>query len=87
MTYRIKLRPAAIKKLNSLDKTAYLCIREALDKLAEIPRPQGCIKLKGMEAWRIRVGDYRVIYTIADQDLVVLVVKIGHRKEIYRSLM
>lgn len=82
MTYKIKFRPAASKNLKSLDKATYVRIREAIDSLAETPRPQGCTKLAGMEAWRIRVGHYRVVYTIADRELVVLVIKIGHRRDI-----
>lgn len=86
MTYKIKFRPAASKNLKSLDKATYVRIREAIDSLAETPRRQGCTKLAGMEAWRIRVGHYRVVYTIADRELVVLVIKIGRRRDIYKSL-
>lgn len=86
MTYRIEFRPAAFKSLRSLDSLAYRRIRKAIDSLAEDPRPKGCTKLTGMDAWRVRVGQYRIIYTITDSELLVLVVKIGHRKEIYRKL-
>ena len=57
-----------------------------IENLAENPRPPGAIKLAGQEAYRIRVGDYRVVYAIADERLVILVVDVGHRREIYRGL-
>ncbi|MEW5948302.1 MAG: type II toxin-antitoxin system RelE/ParE family toxin [Thermodesulfobacteriota bacterium] len=56
----------------------------AIQGLSEDPRPSGVKKLTGRNAWRIRVGNYRVIYEIQDNSLVVLVVSVGHRKEIYR---
>lgn len=57
----------------------------AIRSLAEEPRPSGVKKLTGREAWRIRVGNYRIIYEIHDQALIVLVVSIGHRQDVYRS--
>lgn len=58
----------------------------AIDDLAETPRPPGTKKLAGMaDRWRIRVGDYRIIYDIRDGMLTILVVKVGHRKDVYRS--
>ncbi len=54
--------------------------------LAENPRPTGCIKLTGMEAYRIRVGDYRIVYEITDRVLIVTVIDVGHRREVYRGL-
>lgn len=59
-------------------------VRDALRALAEEPRPAGCKKLQGREGWRIRVGDYRVLYTIDDAQKTVEVVHIGHRRDIYR---
>lgn len=53
--------------------------------LHEDPRPTGSVKLAGTELWRIRVGDYRVIYEVRDAILVVLVIKVGHRREVYRA--
>ena len=60
-------------------------ISKAIDKLADNPRPAGCKKLKGEKEymWRIRVGDYRILYTIAEEVKVVDIRKIGHRKDIY----
>lgn len=61
-------------------------LRVAIDGLAENPRPPGCVKLQGGdELFRVRVGDYRIVYQIQDAVLVVLVVQVGHRREIYRQ--
>ncbi|MEO1670657.1 MAG: type II toxin-antitoxin system RelE/ParE family toxin, partial [Cyanobacteria bacterium J06631_2] len=59
-------------------------ISDAISNLAENPRPSGCKKLKGRPAWRIRVGIYRVIYKISDRQLIITVIDVGHRKDIYR---
>ena len=61
-------------------------ILSRIELLAENPRPPGAIKLTGQDAYRIRIGDYRVIYAIADKQLVVLVVDVGHRWDVYRNL-
>jgi mRNA interferase RelE/StbE len=64
---------------------ANLRLAAKLEALAENPRPAGVTKLQGeANAWRIRVGDYRVLYTIEDRRPVVLVIKIGHRRDVYR---
>ena len=58
----------------------------AVDKLRSNPRPPGCVKLQGEDVlWRIRVGDYRVVYAIREEELIVLVVKVAHRKDVYRG--
>ena len=70
-----------------LDRLADDVARRTLARLAElelVPRPPDVKKLKGRSAWRIRVGDYRVIYEIHDRELVVVVVTVGHRREVYR---
>ena len=84
MAYRIEIRPAAKKALESLEKRDYLRIRKAVDNLADNPRPRGCVKLAEIDAMRIRVGSFRVIYTIVDEKLLVVVLRIGNRKNIYR---
>jgi mRNA interferase RelE/StbE len=58
---------------------------ESIRDLSNQPRPPGCKKLSGRDAWRIRVGDYRVIYEITDFELVILIVHIGHRSEVYKT--
>jgi mRNA interferase RelE/StbE len=84
MTYRVLLRPAAAKFLRKLrDKTLAARLVEAMRGLANNPRPFGSDKLAGREGpYRVRVGDYRIVYQIQDQALLVLVVKIGHRREV-----
>ena len=82
MAYRIEIRPAALKDLAALDRPVQRRIAAAIDALAATPRPSGVKKLEGAEdLYRIRVGDYRVIYAIDDRVLVVLVVRVRHRRE------
>ena len=75
----------AIKELRRLSRQDQRRIAHAIDQLAENPRPPGSIHLRNRDGWRIRVGTYRVIYSIEDERLLVLVVKIGHRREVYRE--
>jgi mRNA interferase RelE/StbE len=84
MTYRIEISRRAAKVVTSLDKPLRRKVLAAIDALSGNPRPGGGRKLAGQDAWRIRVGDYWVIYEIHDQVLLVLVIDIGHRREIYR---
>jgi mRNA interferase RelE/StbE len=84
MTYRVQIARRAAKAVTGLDKPARRRVLAAIDALSGDPRPSGCKKLAGQEAWRIRVGDYLIIYEIHDQILLVIVVDIGHRREIYR---
>ncbi len=82
--YEVLLSKAARKQLYTLPVFVHNKIIEDISALTSSPRPPGCIKLKGYKnAWRIRVGDYRVIYEIQDQVLLVIVIAIGHRKNIY----
>jgi mRNA interferase RelE/StbE len=83
--YSVQLAPGAERDLAALDKPVQRRVAARIDALAENPRPAGVTKLQGeANAWRIRVGDYRILYTIEDRRLVVLVIKIGHRREVYR---
>jgi mRNA interferase RelE/StbE len=84
MSYSVSILRSARKTLGSFPTTVQDRIITAIRHLAINPRPSGVKKLSGRDAWRIRVGDYRIIYEISHADLVVLVVDIGHRKEIYR---
>lgn len=84
MTYRVQIARRAAKAVIGLDKPARRRVLAAIDALSGDPRPAGSKKLAGQETWRIRVGDYRIIYEIHDQVLLVIVVDIGHRREIYR---
>lgn len=85
MSYRLILSRPAVKALRELPSSASIRVAAAIDGLGEEPRPPGCNKLRGNEElWRIRVGDYRVIYAIDDAIHVVDVRRIGHRGDIYR---
>ena len=85
MSYRVSIRKHALKELSELPKNESVKIIKAIDNLKEDPRPAGCKKLKGEQEyfWRIRVGNYRVLYKIEDVIKVVEVGRIGHRKDIY----
>ena len=82
--YRIDLLPSASRALARLAGPLKKRVSARIDALAEEPRPPGCRKLAGSNYWRIRIGDYRVLYSIEDAILVVLVVRVGHRREVYR---
>lgn len=83
-TYKTRLSRAAQKEFDRLDSTLQTRILKKLKGLEVNPRELGAIKLAGDEAWRVRVGDYRIIFDIHDDILLVLVVKIGYRREVYR---
>jgi mRNA interferase RelE/StbE len=84
--YRVVLSRSARKELEGLpDKVADRIVRQ-LEALSRLPRPTGCLKLKGTSQWRIRIGDYRVIYGIDDSARLIDVVYIRHRKDVYRDL-
>jgi mRNA interferase RelE/StbE len=87
MPYTVSIKPRAEKFLEGIrDARLYRRLRNAIRALASDPRSPGSIKLQGAEElYRVRVGDYRIIYQIQDTVLVVLVVEIGHRREIYRQ--
>jgi mRNA interferase RelE/StbE len=85
MTYQIEFVKQAAKQLRALPAQERERLQPKIDALATEPRPIGVIKLAGEEdLYRIRVGDYRIIYSIQDTQLLVLVVKIGHRRDVYR---
>ena len=81
--YRIELRPAALRTLRKLDPQVRRRIQGAIALLAEDPRPPNVKKLKGRDAFRIRTGSYRVIYTVEDDVLLIVVVTLGHRRDVY----
>jgi mRNA interferase RelE/StbE len=85
MAHSIKIEQKVLKRLAEFDVPLRRRIMQAIGKLVSNPRPSGCKKLKGMEAWRIRVGDYRVIYEIHDDVLIVLVVRVAHRRDVYKT--
>ena len=86
MTYRVEFRPRAAKQLRDLPTNIRTTIARVVAALADNPRPQGAVQLKGADIMRVRVRDYRVIYQIEEERLLVLVVRLGHRRDVYRGL-
>ncbi len=84
MTYSVLILPRAQKELAQLPSESYLRTRDAIQKLGEDPRPPGCLKLIARAGWRLRVGDYRVIYEVDDQQRTVTILHVGHRRDVYR---
>lgn len=83
--YRIELRPAAARSLRKLDPQVRSRVQGAISLLAFDPRPPNARALKGRPALRVRVGDYRIIYTVDDAVVLIVVVALGHRRDIYNS--
>lgn len=83
--YRILIKPSAVKEIEKIPfKKDRQRIVSKISGLAENPRPRGCEKLSSQDKYRIRQGRYRIIYAIEDTDLIVTVVKVAHRKNVYR---
>jgi mRNA interferase RelE/StbE len=83
VSYRIELRPAAIRALKRIDHQDRDRIRGAIALLGQDPRPPGAKALQGRDGLRVRVGDYRIIYTVQDDVLLVVVVMLGHCRDVY----
>lgn len=87
MSYEIEWRPSARKEVRKLDPPVRRRVIAAVESLASEPRPPGSVTLTDSPGWRrIRVGDYRVIYDVNDSALVVLVLRVGGRGDVYRTL-
>jgi mRNA interferase RelE/StbE len=85
-TYRIEWKSSALKDIKHLDRSIIPRIIAAIESLSEISRPSGVRKLQGSDqSYRIRVGEYRVVYEIIDKIVCIVIIRIGHRKEIYRN--
>ena len=83
--YTVQYAGAARREMRRLSRSQQDRVRAAIDALARVPRPAGCRKLTGFDdLWRIRVGDYRVVYQIEEGHLVVLIIRVRHRCEAYR---
>jgi mRNA interferase RelE/StbE len=82
--YRVYFRASVEKDLKAIPKKDIKKILQQITLLMEEPRPTGCEKLTGLERYRLRQGNYRIVYSIQDTELTVWIVKIGHRKDIYR---
>lgn len=84
MTYRVELTTAAARQVRKLPRQVRDRVLDAIEDLGDDPRPHGVKKLSGEQtAWRIRVGEYRVIYDVFDAELIVTVVRAAHRREVY----
>lgn len=84
--YQVELTQAAARQLKSLPRSEALRIAGAIELLAINPYPPKAVRLRGLNAWRVRVGDYRIIYTVRNEELVVTVIKVGHRRDVYHAL-
>ena len=84
MNYKIYIERSAQKALSKMPKKNQNRIIEFIQNLSNNPRPSNSKKLTGRPAWRIRIGNYRIIYEIEDDKLIIIVINIGHRKDIYK---
>ena len=82
--YKIFFRRSVDKDFSAIPKQDLRKVLHRIEMLSEDPRPSGCEKLTGQERFRVRQGRYRIVYSIQDKDLTVWIVKVGHRKDIYR---
>jgi len=84
MTYKINFARSTKKDFKRINRQDAIRIVTAISLLADNPRPRGVKKMSGQDAWRIRVGEYRVVYDIHDNVITILILKIAHRKDVYR---
>ena len=82
--YNILIKPSAVKEIENIPRKDRLRIIQKIQGLANLPRPQGCEKLTGENRYRIRQGVYRIVYSVSDRDLHIIVVKVGHRRDVYK---
>jgi mRNA interferase RelE/StbE len=85
-SYKIEIKKTAAKEIENLPSVVLKRVVTHIQELGNDPRPIGCKKLSGEEKYRLRVGDYRILYEIEDEVVTVYVVKVAHRKEVYRML-
>ena len=83
-SYKLLIKPSAAKELEAVPKKDRQRIVARIRNLSVEPRPPGCERLSGHDLYRVRQGNYRILYTVQDADLVVVIVTIGHRREVYR---
>lgn len=84
MSYLVVIPPKVRRQLDRIPVPAVRRVTAAIESLADDPRPPGCLKMQGQSDYRIRVGEYRIIYEIKDRVLTVQVIKVGHRRDVYR---
>lgn len=85
-SYELRFKRSVRKDLRAIANADVRRILDCIEALRSQPRPKGCEKLTGAERYRVRVGVYRVVYEIIDQQLIVIVVKVGHRRQVYRQV-
>lgn len=86
--YRVSIKRSAVKEIEAIpQKKERQRIIRRIGQLADDPRPAGSKKLSGLDKYRIRQGTYRIVYSITDEELIVMVVKVGHRKDVYRNTL
>ena len=83
-SYRLLIKPSAVREIEGLPKADRQRVVKRIQALGSDPRPPGCEKLSGRELYRLRQGSYRIVYEIVEREVVVTVVKVGHRREVYR---
>ncbi len=84
-SYRVEIARRALKSLAALPRKEQQRVRGAIDLLADTPRPPGCVAMRGEKStYRVRVGDHRIVYEVHDSVLRIQVIRIGHRREVYR---
>jgi mRNA interferase RelE/StbE len=83
--FELRLKPSVAKDLHGIPQEDVRRILARIETLRETPRPPGSEKLSGQERYRVRQGNYRILYTVADAEVVVEIVRIGHRREVYRD--
>lgn len=83
--YRVEIKKSAVREIEHLPRRDIKAVLEKIESLSENPRPHDCKKLSAQEKYRVRCGNYRILYSIVDYILIVFVVKVGHRKDVYRG--
>jgi len=83
-SYRVLIKASAEKEIRLLPKGVRRRVVQKIAALSLLPRPPGCEKLSGRSAYRVRVGSYRIVYSVVDSQLIVEVVRVAHRREVYR---
>jgi len=85
MAYQVEIKASAVREIAALPKREQRRVVATIEGLADAPRPEGVRKLTGVDnTYRVRVGDYRIVYQIRDDVLIVFIVRVGHRKDVYR---
>jgi len=84
-SYKLSIKPSAAEEIEALPKNDRIRVIKRIKGLSENPRPPGVEKLSRHDKYRVRQGDYRIVYSVSDEELIVLVVKVAHRREDYRD--